>query len=94
MRRVPVAGASLCPRCGGYIPNNLQPGVYPGAISRLDNETEICSACGQAEALEEFLGPEIMPKELWKANLEKEFIEDIREMQNAEDKRRTEILEY
>lgn len=41
----------VCPTCGGYIPNNREPGAYPGALSRKDNATEICSACGVAEAL-------------------------------------------
>jgi hypothetical protein len=41
----------VCPRCEGWIPNNYQPGEYPGAISRIDNVTEICSECGTAEAL-------------------------------------------
>lgn len=41
----------LCPRCGGFIPNNVTPGEYPGAISRLDNKTEICSDCGSEEAV-------------------------------------------
>lgn len=45
-----------CPRCGGFIPNNLEPGAYPGAISRLDNETEICSSCGVDEAILQFAG--------------------------------------
>lgn len=40
-----------CPRCLGYIPNNYQPGAYPGALSRYDNKTEICSACGTDEAM-------------------------------------------
>lgn len=44
----------ICPRCQGYIPNNDRPGAYPGALSRLDNKTEICSDCGMEEALEEF----------------------------------------
>ena len=44
----------VCPRCGGFIPNDLTPGLYPGAVSRRDNETEICSACGVAEAMEDF----------------------------------------
>jgi len=43
-----------CPRCGGFIPNNETPGAYPGALSRIDNKTEICSACGEDEALEEY----------------------------------------
>jgi len=41
----------LCPICDGAIPNNENPGAYPGALSRFDNETYVCSACGQAEAL-------------------------------------------
>lgn len=35
-----------CPRCKGPLPIG-----YPGAVSRLDNETEICSDCGVKEAL-------------------------------------------
>jgi ribosomal protein S27AE len=45
----------ICPRCGGFIPNNFQPGEYPGAISRLDNKTEICSSCGTDEAMEDYM---------------------------------------
>lgn len=44
----------VCPRCGHLIPNDEQPGAYPGAISRADNSTEVCSDCGQHEALEQF----------------------------------------
>ena len=46
----------ICPRCGGFIPNNAQPGQYPGALSRRDNRTEICSDCGLLEALEDIFG--------------------------------------
>lgn len=41
----------ICPRCFGYIPSNLFAGEYPGAISRIDNKTEICSDCGVEEAV-------------------------------------------
>lgn len=41
----------VCPRCLGYIPSNAFAGEYPGAISRVDNKTEICSDCGQEEAI-------------------------------------------
>jgi hypothetical protein len=41
----------LCPICSGPIPNEKHRGKYPGALSRWDNESEICSACGTAEAL-------------------------------------------
>lgn len=35
-----------CPRCGESLPVG-----YHGAMSRVDNKTEICSACGTDEAL-------------------------------------------
>lgn len=44
----------ICPRCNdNFIPTNEHPGQYPGALSRADNKTEICSACGTEEALED-----------------------------------------
>jgi RNA polymerase subunit RPABC4/transcription elongation factor Spt4 len=45
-----------CPTCEGYIPNNENIGQYSGAISRKDNKTEVCSACGTREAMEDFFG--------------------------------------
>ena len=39
----------ICPRC------KCEYSGYP-AISRVDNKTEICPDCGQAEALEAFQG--------------------------------------
>lgn len=44
-----------CPRCGGGIPNDAMRGEYPGALSRADNRTEVCSQCGTDEAMEVFL---------------------------------------
>jgi ribosomal protein L37E len=58
----------VCPRCGGGIPNEYERGAYPGAMSRWDNETEICSACGQDEALRQFYGHDVSPRnpdKLW-----------------------------
>lgn len=53
----------ICPRCNmNYIPNNATPGLYPGALSRVDNKTEICSSCGVEEAFEEYLALDIAPK--------------------------------
>lgn len=48
----------ICPRCTthNWIPNNEKPGAYPGALSRADNTTEICSACGEDEALKDYFG--------------------------------------
>lgn len=54
-----------CPRCLGGIPNDLQRGEYPGALSRTDNETEVCSECGVLEGLEDWHGEGCMPKEKW-----------------------------
>jgi rRNA maturation protein Nop10 len=39
-----------CPRCGGKLPIG-----YPGALSRRDNKTEICSDCGMIEAFIDFV---------------------------------------
>ena len=44
-----------CPTCDGYIPNNEQVGEYSGAISRRNSDLEICSACGNREAVEDYL---------------------------------------
>jgi len=45
----------ICPRCNSsQIPNNETPGAYPGALSRADNKTEICSRCGSHEAAEAY----------------------------------------
>lgn len=49
--------AGPCLRCGGGVPNDAQPGLYPGALSRLDNATYICSACGTREAMFNFSYP-------------------------------------
>lgn len=46
----------ICPRCDGFIPNDDTPGLYPGALSRVDNETEICSQCGRDEAFLQLMG--------------------------------------
>lgn len=51
--RTAVSDDYECPRCGGWIPNDAQRGKYPGAISRRDNKTEICSDCGVQEALDD-----------------------------------------
>jgi len=47
-----VFGTYTCLRCGGAIPSFERIGQYPGALSRTDNKTEICSDCGSNEALE------------------------------------------
>lgn len=49
----PARVGQPCPRCGGPIPNAETPGAYPGALSRVDNETEVCSRCGSVEAVGE-----------------------------------------
>lgn len=46
-----VSKISTCPRCGGPIPNVEHAGKYPGGISRVDNQTEICSGCSEDEAM-------------------------------------------
>ena len=47
-----------CPRCLGIIEG------YP-ALSRTDDETEICSPCGQTEAMEGFIYKTIKTQDMW-----------------------------
>ena len=47
-----------CPRCLGNIEG------YP-AISRTDNKTDICTPCGQTEAMEDFIYKTIKTQEMW-----------------------------
>lgn len=56
-----------CPRCAGGIPNDARRGEYPGALSRTDNVTYICSACGEHEAMEQFAFGAPFPQALWYA---------------------------
>lgn len=53
----------LCPRCGGPIPDAEHPGQHIGALSRVDNVTEICSPCGRAEGVYnlDFPGQDLPP---------------------------------
>jgi hypothetical protein len=50
-----------CPRCEHLIPRDEFPGAYPGAISRFDNKTEVCSICG----LDEAMGNGVVDPSLW-----------------------------
>ena len=45
---------TVCPICEGAVPSEEHKGRYPGALSRFDNNEEICSACGTAEAMTPF----------------------------------------
>lgn len=47
--RDPPYSAAPCPRCNGPLPVG-----YPGARSRADNATEVCSDCGTEEAMVQF----------------------------------------
>lgn len=47
---------NTCPRCGGGVPNEEMRGQYPGALSRTDNVTEVCSNCGTMEAMAQIGG--------------------------------------
>ena len=49
---------NTCPRCLGSI-------VGDPAVSRTDNVTDICSPCGQTEAMEAFIYKTIKTQEMW-----------------------------
>lgn len=46
-------GIKICPICGREYTDN-------SAISRRDNETEICPTCGLSEAIEDYLTEELV----------------------------------
>lgn len=53
-----------CPRCGDDTLRIDRPAL--NALSRVDNETHVCSDCGTSEALEQFAtGGEPLTKEHW-----------------------------
>lgn len=51
----------LCPRCT----MRLLPFGFPGALSRADNKTEICSECGSDEAMRQFAGYKLGGTDTW-----------------------------
>lgn len=53
--------ALLCPRCT----MRLLPIGFPGALSRVDNKTEICSECGQDEGLSQWAGNKLGDTDTW-----------------------------
>ena len=59
----------FCPRCGG-IADEYRSGFgfpRPGALSREDNSTIVCSSCGVDEAIRDFNGGR-MPRNKWWAS--------------------------
>lgn len=50
-----------CPRCKGGIPSDQHRGEYPGALSRFDNKTYVCSSCGMNEAMWQFSTGQPLP---------------------------------
>ena len=66
----------LCPRCDSshFVDYNAPHevaarafacGVYPPALSRADNETDMCSNCGTEEALIQFSGGRLSEPADW-----------------------------
>jgi len=67
---------ALCPRCemryyvqygtsGEARRKASEAGIYPPALSRVDNETYICNDCGTDEALSQFTDGFLAPVESW-----------------------------
>lgn len=63
-RRWILAPDSKCPRCGDDVPQPGHKGEWRGALSRTDNRTEVCSACGTDEAYEQGAGA-LRPQNDW-----------------------------
>lgn len=49
---------NTCPRCGNEI-------TTFGGLSRLDNETRICTPCEIGESMEDYLDGKLTPKNEW-----------------------------
>ena len=60
-RNPPYDAIYVCPRCN----ENDLPNGYPGALSRVDNITEICSTCGTDEGLTQHFGGFLAPINTW-----------------------------
>lgn len=54
-----------CPRCKCIMDER-----FPGALSRRDNKTEICSECGTLEAMEDYVNSRKKIIKITKQNLE------------------------
>lgn len=54
------SGKIKCPRCGSFFRASM------AALSRKDNKTLICSACGTAEAFEDFFGEDYADEIYWR----------------------------
>lgn len=57
--------SNTCPRCLGGIPRDDRRGMYPGALSRTDNKTYICSECGTQEAMEDLFEGQPLSQDNW-----------------------------
>ena len=57
--------SKVCKRCGQVARYDDPFHRGFGAISRTDNKTSICSDCGVAEAMEDFIDGFLTPKEEW-----------------------------
>lgn len=57
---------NICPRCLGAVPTEAAKGEYPGALSRVA-DVEICSLCGQDEAVGGMFSNEnaLIPQDQW-----------------------------
>jgi hypothetical protein len=63
-RKPPYEENVICPRCD----DNSLPLGYPGALSRVDNITEICSICGTDEGLTQHFAGILAPISTWPVN--------------------------
>ena len=83
----------FCPICEGAVPSEEYNGKVPGALSRFDNNEEICSLCGMAEAMTPFfstkgmsimqMGVQMQDFDLW-ADGVREGLPQCRELLNQQ----------
>lgn len=75
-----MAGPPICPRCGHYVPSDVEPGVGPGVRSMsvsVDSEPIlVCMPCGWHEAWQQALG-ELGSPDSWPLTVPERFYKGL-----------------
>jgi hypothetical protein len=75
-----VADLPVCPRCGHYVPNDVEPGVGAGVPSMAVNPNSpqvwICEPCGWHEAWQQAQG-ELSVVDSWPLDVPERFYRGV-----------------
>lgn len=71
-----MAQLPICPRCGHYVPSDVEPGTGPGVPSMTVTDAamlvSVCEPCGWHEAWQQTHG-ELSPREAWPLAVPEKF---------------------